>query len=125
MVQRLCLLNDSLFQPILSCPHNIRKGVTNEPISKTITDDLALPYCLDAKIQISNSDYLGTIKGRTSIRVLNTYRHLREKPYWGNHFFSKGYCVDTVGLDSKMIRKYVKYKEAEERRKEQVQGKLF
>ena len=28
---------------------------------------------------------------------------LREKPYWGNHFWSKGYCVDTVGLDSEMI----------------------
>ena len=56
MVQRLCLLNDSLLQLDLSCPNNIRKGVTNEPFSKTITDDLALPipYCMDAKIQISN-----------------------------------------------------------------------
>jgi len=50
---------------------------------------------------------------------------LREKPYWGNHFWSKGYCVDTVGLDSEMIRKYVKYQEAKERREEQVQQKLF
>ena len=59
--------------------------------------------------KISISDYLGIIKGRTSIRVLNTYRHLRGKPYWGNHFWSKGYRVDTVGLDAEMIRKYVKY----------------
>ena len=75
--------------------------------------------------KISISDYLGTIKGRTAIRILNTYRHLREKPYWGNHFWSRGYCVDTVGLDSEMIRKYVKYQEAKERREEQVQKKLF
>jgi putative transposase len=75
--------------------------------------------------KISISDYLGTVKGRTSIRVLNTYRHLRKKPYWGNHFWSKGYCVDTVGLDAEMIRKYVKYQEAKERREEQAQGKLF
>jgi putative transposase len=33
--------------------------------------------------------------------------------------------VDTVGLDSEMIRKYVKYQEAKERREEQAQGKLF
>jgi len=75
--------------------------------------------------KISISDYLGTIKGRTSIRVLNTYRNLRQKPYWGNHFWSKGYCVDTVGLNSEMIRKYVRYQEARERREEQVQSKLF
>jgi len=75
--------------------------------------------------KISIYDYLGTIKGRTSIRVLNTYRNLRQKPYWGNHFWSKGYCVDTVGLNSEMIRKYVRYQEARERREEQVQSKLF
>ena len=70
--------------------------------------------------KISISDYLGIIKGRTSIRVLNTYCHLREKPYWDNHFWSKGYCVDTVGLDSEMTRKYVKYQEAKEHREKQA-----
>jgi putative transposase len=33
---------------------------------------------------------------------------------WGNHFWANGYCVDTVGLDSEMIRKYVKYQEQNE-----------
>lgn len=69
------------------------------------------------------SDYVGTIKGRTAIRVLNKYKHLKNKPYWGNHFWAKGYCVDTVGLDQEMIRKYVKHQEAQERRSEQQ--KLF
>lgn len=73
--------------------------------------------------KISISDYVGTVKGRTVIRVLNKYKHLKKKPYWGNHFWAKGYCVDTVGLDSEMIRKYVKYQEAQERRAEQQ--KLF
>ena len=40
------------------------------------------------------------------MRVLNTYRNLRSKPYWGNHFWSKGYCVNTVGMDEEIIRKY-------------------
>jgi len=73
--------------------------------------------------KISISDYVGTIKGRTAIRV--KFRHLKQKPYWGNHFWSRGYCVDTVGLDSEMIRKYIKYQEAKEQREEQKQGKLF
>jgi putative transposase len=59
-------------------------------------------------------DYVGTIKGRTAIRVLNKFRYLKEKPYWGKHFWSRGYCIDTVGLDSEMIRKYVTYQESKE-----------
>ena len=58
--------------------------------------------------KVSISDYVGAVKGRTAIRVLNKFRELKQKPYWGNHFWSKGYCVDTVGLDAEMIQKYVK-----------------
>ena len=86
-------------------------------------DHVHLLAMVPPKISISN--YVGTIKGRTAIRVLNKFRHLKQKPYWGNHFWSRGYCVDTVGLDAEMIRKYVKYQEARERREEEKQGKLF
>ena len=71
--------------------------------------------------KVSISDYVGAVKGRTAIRVLNRFKHLKKKPYWGNHFWAKGYCVDTVGLDLEMVRKYVKYQEAQERRSEQEQ----
>ncbi len=71
--------------------------------------------------KISVSDYVGTVKGRTSIRVLNRYRELRCKPYWGNHFWTKGYCVDTVGLDLEKIQAYVKYQDKKDREIEQRQ----
>ncbi len=74
--------------------------------------------------KVSISQYVGKIKGRTAIRVLNKFRHLKKKPYWGNHFWARGYCVDTVGLDSEMIRKYVKYQEAKERKAEK-QMRMF
>ncbi len=54
-----------------------------------------------------------------AIRLLNKYKKLRQKPYWGNQFWVKGCCVDAVGLDGEMIRKYVKYEEENERRVEQ------
>ena len=69
--------------------------------------------------KISVSDYVGMIKGRTAIRVFNKFRKLKSKPYWGNHFWTKGYCVDTVGLDSEKIRAYVKYQKEQEHRVEQ------
>ena len=59
--------------------------------------------------KISVSSFVGILKGRTAIRVLNKFRHLKQRPYWGNHFWAKGYCVDSIGLDAEMIRKYVKY----------------
>lgn len=69
--------------------------------------------------KLSISSYVGQMKGRVAIRVLNKYKKLRQKPYWGNQFWAKGYCIDTVGLDGEMIRKYVKYQEENERRVEQ------
>lgn len=73
--------------------------------------------------KVSVSDYVGTIKGRTAINILNKFRKLKKKPHWGNHLWAKGYCVDTVGLDAEKIRKYVQYQEAQEKRAEQL--KLF
>ena len=69
--------------------------------------------------KISISDFMGIVKGRTAIRVFNKFKHLKRKPYWGNKFWAHGYCVDTVGLDSEMIQKYVKNQEQKEKRTEQ------
>ena len=68
--------------------------------------------------KLSISGYVGTVKGRTAIRIFNKFRKLKEKPYWGNHFWARGYCVDTIGLDPEMIRRYIKYQEAKERESE-------
>ena len=65
--------------------------------------------------KISISTLFGTIKGRCAIRVFNKFPYLRQKLYWGNHFWSPGYCVDTIGLDFEKICKYVKYQEAKEK----------
>ena len=59
--------------------------------------------------KLSISTVMGTLKGKTAIRIFQRFPELKTKPYWGNHFWAEGYCVDTVGLDSDMIRKYVKY----------------
>lgn len=68
--------------------------------------------------KISVSSFMGLLKGRTAIRVLNRFRKLRQQPYWGNKFWARGYCVDTVGLDAETIRKYVKYQEEQEKKAE-------
>jgi len=70
--------------------------------------------------KVAVSELMGRLKGQTSMKLFNKFRDLKGKPYWGNHFEAKGYCVDTVGLDAEMMRKYVKYREAKERQMEQL-----
>ena len=68
--------------------------------------------------KVSISKLMGVLKGRTAIRVFKQFPHLKNRPYWGNHFWAPGYCVDTVGINAEMIQKYVKYQERQERQAE-------
>ena len=74
--------------------------------------------------KVSVSTLMGTLKGKLAIKVFKSYPKLKQKPYWGNHFWSRGYFVNTVGMDEDMIRRYVKYQEEEEK-KEEMQGQNF
>jgi putative transposase len=69
-----------------------------------------------------SSRYMGTIKGKIAIKIFKSYPRLKQKPYWGNHFWTRSYFVNTVGINEDMIRKYVKYKEKEERREARDQS---
>ncbi len=74
--------------------------------------------------KISVSVLMGTLKGKLAIKLFKSYPGLKKKPYWGNHFWARGYFASTIGLDEDVIRRYVKYQENEER-KEENQGKNF
>ena len=53
-----------------------------------------------------------------AIKLFKSYAELKKKPYWGNHFWARGYFVSTVGLDAEMIKRYVKHQEDEEKKEE-------
>lgn len=74
--------------------------------------------------KVSISKLLGILKGKIAIKMFKSYPMLKQKPYWGNHFWARGYLVSTVGLDENMIRKYVKYQENEEKAIEKKQQKF-
>ena len=64
------------------------------------------------------SGVMGYLKGKTAIRLFERYKHLG-KQFWGRHFWSRGYCVSTVGIDEEKIRKYVKWEEKKDKEAEQ------
>ena len=82
-------------------------------------DHVHLVVMIPPKVTIS--ELVGRLKGQRSMKLFHQFRHLKKKPYWGNHFWTKGYCVDTVGLDVNMTRKYVRYQEKKEQETEQLQ----
>jgi len=79
-----------------------------------VSDHVHLLVKIPPKVSVSN--FVGQVKGRTAIRVFQKFPNLKKKPYWGNHFWAQGYCVDTVGVNAEMIQKYVKYQENNEKR---------
>ena len=59
---------------------------------------------IKAPPKVSISTLMGTLKGKTALQVFKQFSYLKEKPYWDNHFWEKGYCVDTVGVNAERIR---------------------
>ena len=60
---------------------------------------------------------LGYLKGKSAIRI---HRELlrTQGTLFGRSFWSRGYCVSTVGLDEAMIRRYIHEQEKNERDQE-------
>jgi putative transposase len=75
--------------------------------------------------KLSVSDYMGILKGKTAIMMFKSYSSLKKKPYWGNHFWSRGYFVSTVGIDEEKIKRYVKYQEGEDRKEDRSEGMIL
>ena len=51
--------------------------------------------------KIAISVLMGTLKGKTAIRVFNRFPELKQRPYWGNHF--RGLRVLKAALAPKTI----------------------
>ena len=70
------------------------------------------------------SQYMGFLKGKLALRLFDRYPQMRKR-YWGQHVWSRGYCVSTIGLDEEQVRKYVKWQKDKEQESEGQQGRLF
>jgi putative transposase len=65
----------------------------------------------------------GILKGKSSIQLFRKFVGMRKK-YYGQHFWSRGYCVSTVGLDEEKIRKYVRWQQKKDREEDALQTQL-
>ena len=79
-------------------------------------DHVHLVCSIPPKLSVSN--YVGIVKGKTATQMFKTFPRMKKKPYWGNHFWSRGYFVSTIGIDEDKVVRYVKYQEDEEKKRD-------
>ncbi len=111
---RFRILTGRVGEEVGRCVRTFAAQLNSEVVELNVQPDhVHLLVMIPPKVAVSG--FVGTVKGRTAIRVFSKFRELKQNPYWGNHFWAKGYCVDTVGLDEEKVRKYIKYQEKKER----------
>ena len=82
-----------------------------------MADHVHMLLSVPPKFSIANT--VGYVKGKSAIRIHRQYLG-RERNFTGFHFWARGYCVSTVGLDEEKIRAYIRDQEDEEKRQEQL-----
>ncbi len=75
--------------------------------------------------KLSISKLMGALKGKIALKLFSKYPYLRKNKMWGNHFWQRGYFVDSVGIHEEIIRRYVRHQEKQEKLEEQAQMRLL
>ena len=75
--------------------------------------------CLSVPPKFSIANTVGFLKGKSAIQIHRRYLG-KTRNFTGFHFWARGYCVSTVGLDEEMVRAYIRNQEDEEKRLEQL-----
>ena len=69
--------------------------------------------------KISVSEFMGYLKGKSSLMIFDQHANLKYK-YGNRHFWCRGYYVDTVGRNEKVIQEYIKRQLEEDQRIDQL-----
>ena len=74
--------------------------------------------------KISVSRFMGKLKGKSALMIFDRFANLKYK-YGNRHFWCRGYYVDTVGRNKKVIQQYIQKQMDEDRTMEQLSMKEY
>ena len=74
--------------------------------------------------QLSVAQFVGFLKGKSTLMIFDRHTNLKYK-YGSRHFWCRGYYVDTVGKNEKMIAEYIRNQMQEDEMMDQVTMKEF
>ena len=73
---------------------------------------------------ISVAQFMGYLKGKSSLMIFDRHANLKYK-YGNRHFWCRGYYVDTVGRNKKVIEEYIKNQLQEDIAADQISLKEY
>ena len=74
--------------------------------------------------KLSVAQFMGYLQGKSSLMIFDRHANLKYK-YGNRHFWCKGYYVDTVGRNKKVIEEYIKNQIQEDIAYEQMSLKEY
>ena len=88
ILRKLCTQKDVVILEAEACPDHIHMLVSIPPY-------------------ISIAQFMGFLKGKSSLMIFDRHANLKYK-YGSRNFWCRGYYVDTVGKNKKIISEYIK-----------------
>ena len=74
--------------------------------------------CVAIPPKLSVSNVIGKLKGKSTILINQKY--VRQRNFRGLNFWSRGYCVSTVGLDEASVIRYIRDQEENDQKEGQL-----
>ena len=73
---------------------------------------------------LSVAQFVGYLKGKSALMIFDRHANLKYR-YGNRHFWCRGYYVDTVGKNAKMIAEYIQNQLREDEMEDQISLKEF
>ena len=73
---------------------------------------------------LSVAQFVGYLKGKSSLMIFDRHANLKYK-YGNRHFWCRGYYVDTVGRNAKVIEEYIRNQLQEDIAADQISFKEY
>ena len=105
ILRKLCDQKDVVIIEAEACPDHIHMLVSIPP-------------------HISVAQFMGFLKGKSTLMIFDRHAHLKYK-YGSRSFWCRGYYVDTVGRNKKVIADYIKSQLEEDYMADQISMKEY
>ena len=85
-------------------------------------DHIHMLICIPPSLSVAQ--FMGYLKGERSLMIFDRHANLKYK-YGNRHFWCRGYYVDTVGRNKKVISEYIKNQLQEDIMADQISFKEY
>ena len=105
ILRKLCEQKDVEIIEAQACPYHIHMLVAIPP-------------------SLSVAQFVGYLKGKSALMIFDRHANLKYK-YGNRHFWCRGYYVDTVGRNARVIEEYIKNQLQEDIATDQISFKEY